>query len=985
MRNSAKTRSPQDAALIRLAAHRAIETLEHRRLLSANLDLGTPWADDHGHTEPGVDIPLAHLPRELARNIHSVRDDGALIDATGEAFHFDPAPAMVPQLLEGTGGGDGGGSGPSLDLPILSSNPSATRKVFLDFDGHVVSGTPWDNNYNDGDPIHAPPYSVDGDLFNFSTTEINNIEEVWRRVAEDFAPFNVDVTTQDPGTAAFTEGARALRVLISTNFDSAAMGGTGNQWFSNAGGVAYLGSWRWTSDTPVWVFENNLGNGFAKYVAEAASHEVGHAFDLNHDGTSQTGYYRGHGSGPTGWAPLMGVGYDRALSQWSKGEYPDANNTEDDLAEITKSSNKVTFRSDDVGNSIGSAKNLAFSESSGGLRQFQGEGIITTRTDVDVWRLDLAGDEGRLTLEVAPFFFLSGYNNLDVKADLLNSSGGVIQSVNPTNDVDAFFDLDLAGGTYFLRIDGVGKGTTSTGYSDYGSIGQYEILADWEYDEGTDAFQESGGRVDFEAEDFTGQAAGTGNASGSNWSQFSDGAAGGGAGLIAGPNTGVVTGENTNGPRRDYAINFTNTGTYYVWVRLKGNNNVDDSIHVGLDGNPVSLGQWGVSPTTHPDWQWINKGGSAARLTVNVTTAGVHTLNMWMREDGVNVDQFILTKDANFHPDAGGGDVFQETGGRVDFEAEDFTGQAAGTGNASGSNWSQFSDGAAGGGAGLIAGPNTGVVTGDATNGPRRDYAINFTNTGVYYVWVRIKGDNNLDDSIHVGLDGNPVSLGQWGVSPTTHPDWQWVNKGGSSARLAINVTSAGVHQFNMWMREDGVKVDGFVLTKDAGFDPNGAQSQTLQFEAENSTGQAAGTGNASGSSWSQFSDGTASGGTALIAGPNTGVVTGEATNGPRRDYTMNFTRTGTYYVWVRIKGDNNVDDSIHVGFDGTPVSLGQWGVSPTTHPDWQWINKGGSAARLAVNVTSTGNHTFNMWMREDGVKVDRFILTTDPNFNPGA
>ena len=104
MRNSAKTRSPQDAALIRLAAHRAIETLEHRRLLSANLDLGTPWADDHGPTEPGVDMPLAHLPRELARNIHSVRDDGALVDATGEAFHFDPAPAMVPQLVEGAGG-----------------------------------------------------------------------------------------------------------------------------------------------------------------------------------------------------------------------------------------------------------------------------------------------------------------------------------------------------------------------------------------------------------------------------------------------------------------------------------------------------------------------------------------------------------------------------------------------------------------------------------------------------------------------------------------------------------------------------------------------------------------------------------------------------------------------------------------------------------------------------------------------------------------
>ena len=46
---------------------------------------------------------------------------------------------------------------------------------------------------------------------------------------------------------------------------------------------------------------------------EAASHEAGHNLGLSHDGTRKTGYYAGHGD----WAPIMGVGYYREVSQWS--------------------------------------------------------------------------------------------------------------------------------------------------------------------------------------------------------------------------------------------------------------------------------------------------------------------------------------------------------------------------------------------------------------------------------------------------------------------------------------------------------------------------------------------------------------------------------------------------------------------------------------------------------------------------------------------
>src|SRR3954466_12695895 len=67
-------------------------------------------------------------------------------------------------------------------IPILHSNPTFTAKViYLDFDGQVVSGTSWDN----GNTINAQP----------SIASSAQILEIWKRVSEDYRPFDVDITT----------------------------------------------------------------------------------------------------------------------------------------------------------------------------------------------------------------------------------------------------------------------------------------------------------------------------------------------------------------------------------------------------------------------------------------------------------------------------------------------------------------------------------------------------------------------------------------------------------------------------------------------------------------------------------------------------------------------------------------------------------------------------------------------------------------------
>jgi hypothetical protein len=95
---------------------------------------------------------------------------------------------------------------------------------------------------------------------------------------------------------------------------------------------------------------------------------------------------------------------------------------------------------------------------------------------------------------------------------------------------------------------------------------------------------------------------------------------------VATPNANISTGDTLIGPRRDYRVQFTNAGTYYVWVRLLGVNGSDDSVHVGLNGAGASLGGVGVSFTS-PAWTWVG-AVTPGRVMVNVAAPGAATVTM---------------------------------------------------------------------------------------------------------------------------------------------------------------------------------------------------------------------------------------------------------------------------------------------------------------------------------------------------------------------
>jgi hypothetical protein len=106
-----------------------------------------------------------------------------------------------------------------------------------------------------------------------------------------------------------------------------------------------------------------------------------------------------------------------------------------------------------------------------------------------------------------------------------------------------------------------------------------------------------------------------------------------------------------------YKVRVNSPGRYYVWVRAYSTTTEDNGLHFGLDGLwPESGARW--QTVQKNGWKWDCKQRTEAvhvgvpmQLWLDIDKAGDHEVLMSMREDGIEVDKFVLAKDREWKPE----------------------------------------------------------------------------------------------------------------------------------------------------------------------------------------------------------------------------------------------------------------------------------------------------------------------------------------------
>lgn len=376
---------------------------------------------------------------------------------------YDLAPAQALAATTSTGFSTAGLITPPTGTNVfaLSSRPGAARTIYLDLDGHTVSGTGW--NTATTPSVVAPAWSIDADPRTFSTTERAAIYTIWWRVAQDYRGLNVNVTTAAPAAGvlertAATDAVYGTRVLISP---TTAFGAT----TCGCGGKSFVGGFDFTPNTKyntALVFTRNNLNS-APRMAEAASHEAGHTLGLQHNTSTTSTYYAGSGA----WAPIMGNSYDKPVTQFSNGRYAGSTRIQDDYAIMA--AHGAAPLADDYTNSI---TTTAPAIVKGGART----GLMNSSADVDVMSYAHAG--GTVTFWAYPG---GAASNLDLTMVIRNSAGAVVRSVSPATTMtsattavgtDAKVALTLPAGKYTIAISAAATNAVSGAY---GARGTYAV------------------------------------------------------------------------------------------------------------------------------------------------------------------------------------------------------------------------------------------------------------------------------------------------------------------------------------------------------------------------------------------------------------------------------------------------------------------------------------------------------------------------------
>jgi phosphatidylserine/phosphatidylglycerophosphate/cardiolipin synthase-like enzyme len=384
---------------------------------------------------------------------------------------------------------------------------------------------------------------------------------------------------------------------------------------------------------------------------------------------------------------------------------------------------------------------------------------------------------------------------------------------------------------------------------------------------------------------------------------------------------------------------------YHLWVRGRADadNYANDSVFVQFSGATANLiGTTSAAEVNLEDcsgcrvagWGWQDNGYGINVFgpDITFTTSGVHTIRIQAREDGLSIDQIVLSP-ATFLRQTPGGlkndtTIYPRAGGAEPAPADtvvpvvSITAPTDGTTLAGATNvTAQATDNVGVARVELFAG-NTSIGTASAS-----PYSVSWNTTFV------ANGTYVLQAHAY-------DAAGNHAASPT----------------VTVNVVNSGSPQPpDIVLYAADVAADGIV------------------------------------GKWQREPDATAAGG-ARLRNPNLNAAKRTTALAAPVDYfEMTFTAEAgvPYHLWVRGKadGDTYTNDSVFVQFSGSSANLtGTTAAAEVNLEDcsgcrvagWGWQDNGYGVNVFGPHVTFTtsGVHTIRIQSREDGLSIDQIVLS---------
>ncbi|HVL66179.1 MAG TPA: right-handed parallel beta-helix repeat-containing protein [Vicinamibacterales bacterium] len=302
---------------------------------------------------------------------------------------------------------------------------------------------------------------------------------------------------------------------------------------------------------------------------------------------------------------------------------------------------------------------------------------------------------------------------------------------------------------------------------------------------------------------------------------------------------------------------------YRLWMRLKadGNHWANDSVFAQFSGAVDARGApaWRIGSTTAlevnleecggcgvAEWGWQDTGYGSGVLgpTVYFAADGPQTIRVQTREDGVSVDQVLLSSEL-FAAAAPGSAKLDATPLPLQAPlASAVTPPPAAAGideivirasdvpaAALAGDWYRVSDPTAADGLALWN-PNRGAPKGDVLAQPVSYFDVTFRADGGvdYHVWIRLRADDDsyLNDSVTVqfsdALDASGAPYARIGTrnggtivlqDSTGAPisGWGWNDTGWASMAAPIRFERSGEQTLRIQQREDGLRIDQIVIS----------------------------------------------------------------------------------------------------------------------------------------------------------------------------